>query len=628
MERNVQKNGLVNLVVVAVIFVAAFVVTTYANSLAGQACSIFLGLGLLVTFTGWFQMRLDENERLERLEVEELARARGESTLFETKGAEVFPAQHVRVQFDRFFVPGFGVLLFLIEAGGAWLLWHWMAKAGAGVVPERALPSLSLFAIFALLLFLLGRFSVTIARLENHRLLRPGASFLLAGAYVCALTAVSLAGIEAKFPLADLWIARALCVLLGLMAAEMLITLLLEVYRPRVKGKIARPLYESRLVGLLAQPESLFTTAAQTLDYQFGFKVSETWFFQLLQKNLLVLLLAQLAVLLLSTGVVFIDAGEQAVLERFGRPVRVFEPGAHFKLPWPADRIYRYRTEQIQTFDVGYTPDAQNGRPKTILWSLPHAKEENFLVGNRAPVTVPEASSDTNNTLKAPPVSLITVSIPVQFQITNVLAWAYTNADPAGLLQDLATREVVRFLAGVDLNEVMSSARLEAAQTLQAQIQSAANEHQLGAKIIFVGLQDIHPPTPVAGDYEKVVGAEQTKLAAILAAQAESIRTNALSIARAFTTTNLAEADRVQLVAAKFAEAALFTNQIPAFQAAPSVYKQRTYFQAFASATANARKYVLLVTNTSDVVIFDLEDKIRDDLLNLNVPSSPNSSSP
>jgi len=67
---------------------------------------------------------------------------------------------------------------------------------------------------------------------------------------------------------------------------------------------------------------------------------------------------------------------------------------------------------------------------------------------------------------------------------------------------------------------------------------------------------------------------------------------------------------------------ALFTNQIPAYAAAPSVYRQRAYFQAFADATAGARKYILLVTNTSDVVIFNLEDKIREDLLNLNVPSS------
>ena len=66
----------------------------------------------------------------------------------------------------------------------------------------------------------------------------------------------------------------------------------------------------------------------------------------------------------------------------------------------------------------------------------------------------------------------------------------------------------------------------------------------------------------------------------------------------------------------------MFTNQIPAFEAAPSVYRQRAYFQSFAAATANARKYILLVTNTDDVVIFDLEDKIREDLLNLNVPNS------
>src|ERR1700690_1220492 len=157
MERNIQKNGLVNLVAAVVIFIAAFVVTCYVNSLAGQACSIFLGLGVLVAFTGWFQMRLEENERLEKLEVEELARAKGETTLFATKDAEVFPAQRAREQFEKFFVPGFGLLLFLLEAGGAWLLWRWMAKTTGGVAPDRAMASLALFGIFALLLFLLGR---------------------------------------------------------------------------------------------------------------------------------------------------------------------------------------------------------------------------------------------------------------------------------------------------------------------------------------------------------------------------------------------------------------------------------------------------------------------------------------
>ena len=65
----------------------------------------------------------------------------------------------------------------------------------------------------------------------------------------------------------------------------------------------------------------------------------------------------------------------------------------------------------------------------------------------------------------------------------------------------------------------------------------------------------------------------------------------------------------------------MFTNQIPAFEAAPAVYVQRAYLQTFTRATANARKYVLLTTNTHDVLIFDLQDKIREDLLNLTVPT-------
>ncbi len=621
MERSIQKNGLVNLAVAVLIFLAGFGVTVFAGSLAGQAAAVFLGLGVLVAFISWFQMRLEENERLEKLELDELARSRGAS-LFESKDGGSFPAQNARLQFEKFFVPGFAVLILLLEAGGAWLLWSWSGKATTVPTAANATVALSLFAIFALLLFLIGRFSVTIARLENHRLLRPGASFLLAGAYVCALTALGIAGVEAKFPRADFWVARGLCGLLGLMAVESLLTLLLEIYRPRVKGKIARPLYESRVVGIFAQPESLFTTAAQTLDYQFGFKVSETWFFQAAQKNLAALLLIQFAALILSTTIVFVDAGEQAVLEHFGKPVATLTPGAHFKLPWPADKIYRFRTEQIQSFAVGYTPDAQSEAANTVLWTVSHNKEENFIVANRALVT---SQTSTNNNNKAQAVGLITVSIPIQFQITNVMDWVYKNSEPDALLKDLATREVIHYLAGVDLNDVLSQGRLQAADALRERIQSSANARSLGAKIIFVGLQDIHPPTDkeVAATYEKVVGAEQERIATNNFAQADAIRASALAEAQAFTLTNVAEASRIQKVSSAFARAALFTNQIPAFAAAPSVYRQRLYLQSFAAATKNARKYVLLVTNTQDVVIFDLEDKIRDDLLNLSITNSP-----
>ena len=618
MERNTKKNRLVNLVVAVLVLVAAVAVATLVKSLAGFAATVFLGLGALIAFISWFQMRLEENERLEKLELDELARSKGAS-LFETKDSGSFPARNAREQFEKFVVPGFAIVLLLVAAAAAWFFWAVSGKNQVTIIPANATAALSLFSIFALLLFLFGRFSVTIARLEKHRLLQPGSSFLLAGAYVCALVALGIAGVEAKHPRADFWVARGLCVLLGLLAAENALTLLLEIYRPRVKGKIARPLYDSRVAGLLAQPESLFTTAAQTLDYQFGFKVSETWIFQALKKNLPAFLLIQLGVLIISSMFVFVDAGERAVVERCGKPAGVFEPGAHFKLPWPLDKVYRFRTEQIQSFAVGYTPDEKTESAGVVLWTVAHAKEENFLVGNHAAV-----STDTNSA-NAKPVGLITVSIPVQFQITNVIDWAYKNSNPDDLLKALANREVVRYLAGSDLNELLSQGRLAAADMLRDKIQDAANARSLGAKIVFVGLQDIHPPTAneVAATYEKVVGAEQTRLAAVLTAESAAISTNASAEARAFTLNNVAEANRLRLQTQAFARAAAFTNQIPAYQAAPSVYRQRQYLQAFDDATANARKYILLVTNTTDVIIFDLQDKIRADLLDLSITNKP-----
>ena len=622
MERSIQKNGLINLLVLLTVDVAGLAVARYANSLAGQVNILFLGIGVLVAAVSWFQMRLEDRERLEKLELDELAKTHSGSAMFEAKDAEVFPAQRSREQFERFFVPAFTVLLFVLQAGGAWFLWRWLSLSTTVPDVKQPITGLALFGVFALVLFLLGRFSATIARLGHHRLLRPGASYLLFNAFLSLVVALGMVGVWAEFPKADLYVARVLCGLLGLVALETLIQLVLEMYRPRVKGKVERPLYEGRLVGLLGQPEGLITTAAQALDYQFGFKVSETWFYRFFAKALGWLLLLQAGALVLSTCVVFIEAGEQGLLEHFGKPVEgrsPLGPGAHLKWPWPIDHVYRFRAEQIQTFNVGFATDSTQERERYVLWSQGHHGETNFLVANRVQFSQ-EATNEVSGK-RTPPVSLLTVSVPVQFQITNLVDWAYNNEDAPGLLEHLGTREVVRYLVGVDMNDIMSQGRQEAAQTLADRIQAAADQHRLGARIIAVDLGDLHPPVKVAPDYEKVVAAAQTKQAKILAARADDIRTNALAGAQAVSILNKASAERTSREVGALAQAALFTNQFPAFESAPSVYTERAYLQTFARATANARKYVLLTTNTHDVLTFDLQESIAQSLLNLSVPA-------
>src|SRR5208337_1714271 len=98
-------------------------------------------------------------ERLEKLELEDLARTHAGTAMFEARDAEVFPAQRSREQFERFFVPAFTVILFVLQAGGAWFLWHWLSQSTTVTEVKQPIRGLGLFAVFALLLFLMGRFS-------------------------------------------------------------------------------------------------------------------------------------------------------------------------------------------------------------------------------------------------------------------------------------------------------------------------------------------------------------------------------------------------------------------------------------------------------------------------------------
>src|SRR3569833_100475 len=181
MERSTRKNGLINLVVLLAISIGAFVVARASKSMAGEVSTIFLGIGTLVAAVSWFQMRLEEIERLEKMEVDERTRSKGGSTLFETKDTEGFPAQRSREQFDRFLVPVFTALVLIAEVIFAYLLWHWFSKEQLLVELKQPTTLLAFFAAFALGLFIFGKFSATFARLENNRLLRPGAGWVLLG---------------------------------------------------------------------------------------------------------------------------------------------------------------------------------------------------------------------------------------------------------------------------------------------------------------------------------------------------------------------------------------------------------------------------------------------------------------
>ncbi|HNQ89271.1 MAG TPA: protease modulator HflK [Verrucomicrobiota bacterium] len=622
MEQNIHRKGLVNWLLLLAVSVAAVLVARYAHSAAGLVTSAFLGLGFLVAAVSYFQMRLEHRERMEQLEFDELRRTASSGTLFAEPAADTFPARRAREQFERFIVPAFSVLLFGLQTAGAYFLWRLVGEDETPSV-QQGTVAMALNALFALVLFQFGKYSAVLARLERQRLLRPQAGYLLLGALFCMITAAAEVAGWAGYPHLDRIVARVLLGVLALVAVENILALVFEIYRPRLKGVAEHPLYESRLIGLLGQPGGLITTAAQALDYQFGFKVSETWFYRFLERALAWLVLGQLIVLVLSTCFIVIQPGEQALLERFGQPVasrKILNPGLHLKWPWPIDKAFRYETDRIQSFTIGIEHDEHTEHQRVLIWTKTHAKEEfDMLVASREQQTTNLVSGE-----QTVPVNLLAVNVPVQYQIRDLEAFAYHHANAHELIQRLAYGEVTHYLVSVDIDDIMAAGRLKAADDLRRRIQARADAYGLGVRILFVGLHGIHPPVKVAPDFEKVIGAIQDKEATNLYARAYMATNLPVARGMAARTVNEAESFRLRTVSAAIASAERFTNQLDAHAASPEVYRLRAYLDTLGRALGQTRAYVIASTNQHGVVTLNLEDKLRKDITDITLPPAKN----
>ena len=636
-QQNSKKLGLINSLVLLVVTIGTLLLALKVDSTVGLAGAVLLGIGTLIGFFSFIQSHLIDRERVEALEMQELDRTRGNESLFAGAAEDAYPARNARRQFEKWLVPGFSLLVLLGQVLGLWWIYgelgEWTAPAPAG-----ALMSIMFSGLFMIVLFMMGKYSAGLARMDGQELLRPVANYMLLGSVVSTAVVIAQAASYFGTPAWDKGITWAVLTVLAVSALENLGTLVLEIYRPRIDDKKARLLYDSRLIGLLGQPGGLISTAAHTLDYQFGFKVSETWFYKYLEQKLALIIAIQVVVLFLSSSFVVIQSNEEAFLERFGERRAHLKPGFSFKLPWPIDKVYRYKTSEIQRFVLGVMDQNEEAKPNTgapedvkvLLWTTQHNHgsskdpEQNYnMIVASSDVLLDAAASETV------PLNLLTVSIPVQYRISNLTNWVYKTDNAGSLLQKLSMREVTRYLIGVDINELMGPGRTKAQEDLKKTIQQQADISELGAEIVFVGLQDIHPPVGkneqsketggVAESYEKVnvarLHSETNRLGA-LQYKAGKVPTARGLAAELVANTRIESTNKVTL---SKAEAERFNHQISAFNAAPSVYTTRSKLETFVEATRGTRKYILSDPDNNDIINLELQDKLRSDLLDVTV---------
>jgi regulator of protease activity HflC (stomatin/prohibitin superfamily) len=515
-------------------------------SYAAEASMWYMLGGVLVWLMTALLFYCRKLELQEQQELEDLA-ARGETGgIFQhDRDLSLRPAQ-ARVRFiEKWVVPAFTLLLgsYYAAVGLVVLTRVGLAAGHPAIEPLVNIAEGMLFVIIpGFLAFLFSRYCTGMGSQAQWRPLRPAASQLLLGTlFIASVLGVFAAGWRG-YRNADMYVAMVVPAIQIVLAFELVVTFLLDIFRPRVPGEEHRLTYDSRVLGLLAEPTRIGHSIAETLNYQFGFEVSKTWFYQLLGKALVPLIVLGAVVLWALSSLVIVRQGHKGVVLHWGRAQagRLLEPGLSTKWPWPIDSVQVFDTGKVHDLQVGVgearEPTIVNGK-ELQLWTQQHGafKELPFLLaipsaqgsGQAGGGAAKEPESGTGapgGGDSPPPVNIINLVLSVQYRIADPYKFGYKYVDAGKMLENAAYREMVRYCASATLDTtqpgatdrpqaIMTSGWADASKALQDRIAKAVGSDglDLGVDVASVKLTAVHPPASAAEDFEAVLAAERNQ---------------------------------------------------------------------------------------------------------------------
>jgi regulator of protease activity HflC (stomatin/prohibitin superfamily) len=660
-EKKAAVVCLIALILSIIFFPACYILSKVTGVFALFALSwqiLAAGVIWAVLTVQFYQRAFAEQEKFD---IAQLAQTSQSDTIFEAqkRQSEYFAVAQNRLRiFEKWFLPFFSILIAAYQLTmGGWLLRKTIKGEVDGELNSLLLGAV-LAAAIAFLSFLFSLYASGLSTQDKWKPIRAGAGAFLATALLSILIAAGMAFSQFKIQVILTvlnWVVPAVMILVG---CEMVLNFVFDLYRPRIKGVYNNAAFDSRLLATLAAPQNILRTVAGFIDYQFGFKVSQTWFYKIIEQAIVPLIIVSALILYLLSSVVIVDPGSQAIVEKFGSPfdaqgkIRLVGSGISFKLPYPFGIARIFPTKEMQEIYIGYVPlDADKKEP--LLWNKEHYKEEyNLLVATESINSQEEG---------AVPVSIIRAAIPVQYKVTDLYMYLYNHADSKEILKEICYRELVNFAAGARVEpesesgqeSLLGAGRAKAAEVVMASIQKKADELNLGVDIIFMGFEGFHPPPTVAQDFQAVIGAVQKKQAAILDAVAERDRvftTNVGSVKQAESLHELAgkymnatrkgdkaETDKIKVqLDNEFAKASgdlfstlrtaksysfqkstlakatgeRFSQQLMAYNSAKNIYTHELKMEMLEEALTNIRKFVIASDSDTEVTIVDLQEKL------------------
>jgi len=279
----------------------------------------------------------------------------------------------------------------------------------------------------------------------------------------------------------------------------------------------------------------------------------------------------------LATGIYSVAPGESAVVRSFGRVVEArAEPGLHYRLPWPVDRVDIVNVSAVRREQVGIVAteeDHTHPEPPTKLQAL---------------------SGDTN---------VVDIEVIVQYQVRDPADYLLNIGNASYLtVRDALRGAVTRLVTGLPVDALLTSGRLALQQAILEETQKRLDAYGSGLAVVGIDLQKAFPPTDVADAFTGVNTAREEKARMINEARgyANSLIPEARGAAQRIAAE--AQAYRSDVIAKANGAAQAFEFLLAEYRTNSAAYgedvtRYRMYLEAMERVLSRVRVYALDTAN-------------------------------
>jgi len=303
----------------------------------------------------------------------------------------------------------------------------------------------------------------------------------------------------------------------------------------------------------------------ETGEYRINFNLPKQWF------PLLKWAVPFLLVLWLLSGIYIVRPDEQGVVRRFGKVVRTTEPGPHYRLPSPIEKVDKPKIQQVRRIEIGFET-VSSGPPARYKF---HTEESLMLTGDE---------------------QIIDAQIIVQYKIKDAADYLFNvrNLEGSqGTIKDAAEVALRQVVGQRPIDDVLIKEKLQVEIDIRALIQEIVDGYESGVRIIEVKLQTVQPPKEVAASFSDVVSAKEDKEKLIQ--QAKGYQEDIIPKARGEARSIILEAEGYKEEKIKRAEGdvAKFLAVLKEYEKAKDVTRKRLYLETMEKVLPGTKKFII-----------------------------------